>query len=158
MSIPPVPCPNCGLPWPQDATVCPNCGFIHLPLPEWPPQPLGQMPPSALGQMPSSKLPETKLLTGNATGDIWLGLGISVAPLLIIRLLSSSFKSHFFYEPIVALPPILYFVLRRRDPVLARGLGFGVLIGLALILLVIVGVVLLGLGIMAFCAKYVPNH
>jgi hypothetical protein len=151
MSVPPVPCPNCAMPWPADATVCPNCGFIRLPVPDWPPRPLGQVPPSKL---PDPKLPDASLLTGNATSDILLGLGISAAPILIIIGLSFFFRSRSFYELTLALPPVLYFVLRRRYPVLARGLGVGVLIGLALILLFVVGLVLLGLGILAWCSKY----
>ena len=105
-------CPNCGLPWPPEAPVCPNCGYVRPEIPSWPPSPGGQ--PGLSAPTPS------KLVTGSAAGDIFLGLGISLASFLV--------------GIGIVVIPILYFVLRRSYPVLARGLGFGWLAGTALVL------------------------
>lgn len=110
--LPSPPCPNCGLPWPPDAPVCPNCGYVRPEIPSWPPSPGGQ--PGLLA------LPPVKLVTGHATGDIFLGLGISLASFLV--------------GIGIVVMPILYFALRRRYPILARGFGFGWLAGMALLL------------------------
>ena len=110
--VPSPPCPNCGLPWPPEAPVCPNCGYVRPEIPSWPPSPGGQ--PGL------STLPPPKLVTGNATGDMVLGIGIGL----------SSFSVGI---GIIAIP-VLYFVLRRSYPVLVRGLGFGWLAGMALLL------------------------
>ncbi len=115
MSVPPppsVPCPNCGMPWPADAPVCPNCGYVRPDIPSWPP------PPG--GRIGAPSVPYSKLVTGSDTGDILLGLGISLAS--------------FFVGIGIIVMPILYFALRRSYPVLARGLGFGWLTGTALLL------------------------
>ncbi len=106
------PCPNCGLPWLPDAPVCPNCGYVRPEIPSWPPTPGGQPGLAAL--------PPSKLVTGSATGDIFLGLGISLASFLV--------------GIGIVVMPVLYFVLRRSYPILARGLGFGWLAGMALLL------------------------
>ena len=122
MSVPPPqpspPCPNCGLPWPPEAPICPNCGYVRPEIPSWPPSPGGQ--PGLAAPIPS------KLVTGNDTGDVLLGVGISLASLFV-------------GIGIIAMP-ILYFALRRSYPVLARGLGFGWLVGAAA-----------ALGILAIC-------
>jgi hypothetical protein len=122
MSVPPVPCPNCGLPWPPDATVCPNCGFIRSSTASWPP------PPS--GFVPTPLPPVPRLVTGKAWGDVTLGLGISVL-------------SNFLGGLGFLVMPILYFVLRPNFPVLARGIGFGILAGIAL-----------ALGALVWCFAY----
>lgn len=72
------------------------------------------------GQPGLSALPPPKLVTGNAAGDIVLGIGIGL----------SSFAVGI---GIIAMPA-LYFVLRRSYPILARGLGFGWLAGTVLLL------------------------
>jgi len=102
------PCPNCGQLWSENAPACPNCGFLRPAV--WPPVPTGQV--SAAPVPP-------RLATGNATGDLMLGLGISVASWAIFGL---GF----------ILLPILYLSLNSRFPVFARGLGYGWLGGIAL--------------------------
>lgn len=111
--VPSPPCPNCGMPWPPAAPVCPNCGYVRPDIPSWPPPPGGQ---PSLPAMP----PPVKLVTGNAAGDIVLGVGVSLAS--------------FFVGIGILVIPIMYFVLRRPYPVLARGLGFGWLTGAVLLL------------------------
>ena len=110
LAEPSAPCPNCGTPWPENAPACPNCGRLRPAV--WPPAPAGS--PAA------APPPATRLVTRSETGDILLGLGVSVAALLAgIGFL---------------LLPILYFVLKRQTPTFARGLGFGWLAGTALLL------------------------
>lgn len=103
------PCPNCGQAWPENAPACPNCGFLRPAI--WPPTPAGQI--SAAPVPP-------RLLTGNAKGDIWLGLGISLV-------LYAAFGAG------LLLLPILYLILNSRLPIFARGLGYGWLGGIALV-------------------------
>ena len=80
--------------------------------PAWPPPPSGL----AAGPLP----PASRLVTGNATGDVLLGLGVSLLSLLVgVGLVAA---------------PILYFALRRQYPNFGRGLGFGWLVGAALLL------------------------
>ena len=102
------PCPNCGQLWPENAPACPNCGFLRPAV--WPPTPTGQV--SAAPAPP-------RLATGTATGDIALGLGISVISYAIFGLG-------------LVLLPILYLTLNSRFPVFARGLGYGWLGGIGL--------------------------
>ena len=110
--LPSPPCPNCGMPWPPEAPVCPNCGYVRPEIPSWPPSPGGQ--PGLSATLPP------KLATGNATGDIMLGIGVGLASFAVgIGILAA---------------PVLYFVLRGSYPVLARGLGFGWLAGVVLLL------------------------
>ncbi len=71
-----------------------------------------------------------KLVTGKVAGDIFLGLGSGLA-LFCVGIG-------------IVVVPILYFVLRRSRPVLARGLGLGGLTGVALLLMLL-------LGAFAFC-------
>ena len=108
------PCPNCGAPWPPGAGVCPNCGFVR---PAWPP-PAGRVAPAP---------PVPRLITGKAWGDLTLGIGLS-------------FLSNFLAGAGFLLMPVLYFTLKRNYPVFARGIGYGILAGLALLL-----------GAFAFC-------
>lgn len=122
MSVPPPepasselfpPCPNCGQPWPPEVPVCPNCGYLRPAGSSWLPTPGGQ--PATRPRLPS------KLVTGSATGDVLLGLGISA---LTFVSLGIGFL----------VIPILYFLMRRQYPVFARGLGFGWIAGTALLL------------------------
>ena len=117
MSLPPpeplpagpsAPCPNCGQLWPENAPACPNCGFLRPVV--WPPTPTGQV---------SAAPVLSRLITGNAKGDIILGLGISVVSYVIFGLG-------------LVLLPILYLTLNSRFPIFARGLGYGWLGGIAL--------------------------
>ena len=107
-SGPSTPCPNCGQLWPENAPACPNCGFLRPAV--WPPVPTGQV---------SAATAPPRLVTGNAKGDIALGLGISVVSYAIFGLG-------------LVLLPILYLILNSRFPVFARGLGYGWLGGIAL--------------------------
>lgn len=110
MTPPPTHCPNCGTAWPAGVGVCPHCGFIR---PAWPPAPTGQ-------QQPPSPLPP-RLLTAAAWGDLTLGLVIC-------------FGANLCFGLGVVVSPILYIILRPKYPVLARGIGYGILAGVALIL------------------------
>ena len=105
-----IPCPNCGRPWPANAPACPNCGLLRPAV--WPPSPSGSAAPSPV---------PPRLVTGKAAGDIVLGLLLSLLSFALAGLG-------------VVLMPILYFVFQPRFPVFARGIGFGWLTGMALIL------------------------
>ena len=118
MSVPPPPepmsslappCPNCRQPWLENALACPNCGFLRPAV--WPPAPTGQ--PEIRPRSPSN------LITRSVTGDILLGLGVSVVSFIILGIG-------------ILLIPILYLTLRRQYPVFARGMGFGWIAGAAL--------------------------
>ena len=107
-------CPNCGQAWPPGAAVCPHCGFVRPGASAaWPPPPGGLVAPPPP--------PVSKLVTGRAWGDITLGIGLSVVSCFLLGL---GF----------ILMPILYFTLRPKYPVFARGLGYGFLAGVALLL------------------------
>ena len=110
---PSVPCPNCAMPWPGNALVCPNCGYIGPAVPAWP-------PPIAGMEIPFAP-PAPMLVTGKVWGDMTLGI--------VISFLSSNFAGIGYI-----VMPILYFTLRAKYPVFARGIGFGLLPGLVLIL------------------------
>lgn len=112
MSVPPLPCPNCGTDWPQDATVCPHCGYIRPLAPAWPPPPAGLVAP------PPPPVP--RLVTGKVWGDMTLGIGLS-------------FVSNFLACAGFVVMPILYFTLKPNYPVFARGIGYGTLAGLVLL-------------------------
>jgi len=113
MQLNPASCPNCGQPVTPDAKLCPNCGMV-LPAAAWPPAPQG-MPPAP--QIPVTPT----LVTGKAWGDITLGV--------ILSLIACAAGGIGFI-----VMPILYFTLRRQNPVFARGMGFGLLAGIALVL------------------------
>lgn len=113
MSVPTLPCPNCGTAWPPDVNVCPNCGYIRPGLPAWPPPPAGVIAPPPP--------PISKLVTGKAWGDVTLGIGLS-------------FLSNFVACLGLLVMPILYFTLKPNYPTFARGIGFGILAGLVLLL------------------------
>lgn len=115
MSVPPFPCPNCGTPTPPDVTVCPHCGYLRPAAPTWPP------PPGGVGAMAPPPPPVPKLVTGKAWGDLTLGIGISIA-------------SDFFYGLGLIVMPFLYFMLKPNYPALARGIGYGFLASLVLLL------------------------
>ena len=115
MADPTALCPNCRIAWPEGASVCPNCGYVPSPAPSsWPP------PPSIFRGVSQSP-PGPKLLTGKVWGDLTLGIGIS-------------FASNFLYCLGLVIMPILYFMLRANYPVFARGIGYGIVAGLTLLL------------------------
>ncbi len=107
-------CPNCGTLWTPGAAVCPHCGW-QPPGSTWPPAPVGGFVPP-----PPPRLPG-RLLTGRA----WVDLTLGVLATLLSSLLGGLG---------IVVMPILYFVLRPGFPVFARGIGFGLLGVLALIL------------------------
>jgi hypothetical protein len=115
MADPTALCPNCHVAWPEGASVCPHCGYVRSAPSVWPP------PPSQLIGVPHSPPPGPKLVTGKVWGDLTLGIGIS-------------FASNFFYCLGLLVMPILYFMLRANYPVFARGIGFGFVAGLVLLL------------------------
>ena len=109
------PCPNCGSQVGVGTTVCPNCGAVLPPpsaQPAWPPPPGGFPPPQTFA---------LKLVTGSTAGDVILGIVLSFVTCFIggLGLIAS---------------PILYFVLRPTHPMFARGLGYGFLTALVLLL------------------------
>lgn len=110
-------CPNCRAVWPAGAQVCPNCGYIASPGPAaWPPPPSNLVSPS-----PFSQPQGPKLVTGKIWGDIILGMGLS-------------FASNFLACIGLVVMPILYFTLKANYPIFARGIGYGFIAGLALLL------------------------
>ena len=111
-------CPNCRAPWLEGAVICPNCGFVPSTSSSWPPPP-SNFPNPAFVPTPTPTAP--KLVTGKAWGDVTLGIGIS-------------FASNFLYCLGFLVMPILYFTLRANYPVFARGIGYGLIAGLALLL------------------------
>lgn len=113
MSVPTLPCPNCGTAWPPGAAVCPHCGYIRPGVPAWPPPPMGVVAPPTP--------PAPKLVTGKAWGDMTLGIGLS-------------FVSNFLGGAGFIVMPILYFTLRAQYPIFSRGIGYGFLAGLVLLL------------------------
>ncbi len=130
MSVPTFPCPNCGAPWPPEANVCPNCGHI---LPAGPP------PPAGLGAAPP---PAPKLVTGRAWGDLTLGIALSLltlgsAPAVLTLAWDADYG--FGLSGLIAcvgfvVMPVLYFRLRPKYPVFARGIGYGLLASLVVFL------------------------
>lgn len=106
-------CPNCGTVWTPGAAACPHCGW-QPPGASWPPAPNG-------GFVQPPLPPQGRLLTGKAWADITLG---------VVSTLLSSFVGGLG----LVVMPILYFVLRPNFPVFARGIGYGLLGILALIL------------------------
>ena len=115
MSVPILPCPNCGTSWPPEATVCPDCGYIRPSIPAWPP------PPTGPGAVASPPPPAPRLVTGKAWGDVTLGIGLSLV-------------SYFLACAGFLVMPILYLTLKPKYPVFARGIGYGLLVGMALLL------------------------
>ena len=107
-------CPNCGTIWTPGAAACLHCGW-QPPDTAWPPAPTGgfvQPPPPP---------PPGRLLTGRAWADVTLGVLASLLSSLLGGLG-------------LVVMPILYFVLRPGFPVFARGIGYGLLGVMALIL------------------------
>ena len=108
------PCPNCNNPASADAALCPHCGAILPPTAAsavWPPPPSNSPPPAPFVQ---------KLVTASESGDVTLGIGVTVLICIFggIGLVAS---------------PILYFMLRPSAPFFARGIGYGFLVGAALL-------------------------
>ena len=109
MSVPTPTCPNCGASWPSGAAVCPNCGHV---LPAWPPPPAGFV---------AAPPPAPRLVTGKVWGDLALGGGLS-------------FLSGFLALLGFVVMPVLYFTLKPKYPVFARGIGYGLLAALVVVL------------------------
>lgn len=106
-------CPNCGTSVMSKTVLCPQCGMIlHL------------------GQM-------GKLLTGNRTGDIILGV------ILGLILVAS-------YGVGIIVIPILFLTLRGSYVAFARGLGIALMTLLALTGLCILGALVVCFGGLAF--------
>lgn len=149
MSVPTPSCPNCGTAWPPESRFCPLCGFMR-PLPAaWPPPIAGLIAPPLLA---------SQRMTGNAGGDVAVGLGICFAPWPVMMGLSHILGSSIYYSVLLLAPPVLYFVLRPRYPFVARGLGYGFLLSLILTpILLVLGVVLLVLGVLSLCKSSFPN-
>jgi hypothetical protein len=103
------PCDNCGEPVNDDQRICPRCGREQ-------PPPLPVLEGKALSGQEIGRL-----LTGVAWLDIVLGI-VAV------------FGSLFLYGIGLLAAPILYFVLRPRYPIFARGLGYGMLAFAAILL------------------------
>ena len=138
-------CPTCGAAWPPELRFCPLCGTMRLPAKIWP-------PPVAALLAPPPLMPAGQLLTGNAAGDVVLGLGICFAPWPVWIGLNSLFGSSLHGSILLLVPPVLFFTLRPRYPVVSRGLGYGLLLSLILTpILLVLGAILLVLGILSLC-------
>ncbi len=110
-------CPNCGQPIEPERRMCPHCGREQPPMP-----------------VLTGEKPREQLLTRSAGLDVTLGVVTTVLSLL------------FAFVGVFA-PLVLYFVLRGSYPAYARGLGYGLLVTLALflgLLALCIGVVSLG--------------
>jgi len=155
MSVPIPLCPNCGTPWPPGAGICPHCGFLR---PVWPPPPVGFVAPRRTAGPLTGKL-----VTGKAGGDVLLGLAISVSSCLVTLSLMAGYHSllpaSLGWALGLLVAPVLYFVLRPHYPAVARGVGWGVLIGFVVLPLVVVAVlVAVALGILALCSSPNGSH
>ena len=138
-------CPKCGAAWPPELRFCPLCGAMRPPAKIWP-------PPVAALLAPPPLLPAGQLLTGNAVGDVMLGMGVCFAPWLAWIGLNSLFGSSLYGSVFLLVPPVLFFALRPRYPVVSRGLGYGLLLSLILTpILLVLGAILLVLGILSLC-------
>ena len=118
------PCANCGEPVDAEQRICPHCGREQPP-----PLPLlegKRLPGEPMG----------RLLTGMAWLDILLGI-------------IAAFGSLFLWGIGLLAAPILYFVLRPSYPIFARGIGYGML-GFVVILLGLLALCLVALGIASF--------
>ena len=146
MSVPTPPCPNCGLPNPAGAAVCPNCGYTQGRAPSWPPPPTGFIapPPPPVGP----------LLTGKVKGDLALGIGFTVVVYSLTVALAVGLVPGALASPVYGLgffvPLALYFAVRPFYPTLSRGLGRGGLVFLALLFL---GLALTFLGLLIVCSQ-----
>ena len=118
------PCPNCGTLWSSGASVCPHCGYMYSPLAAW--------PPSITGVTPILLPDAAQTVTGKAWGDVTLGLALSLLSILLACIG-------------LIVMPILYFTLKAKYPYFARGLGFGTLAGL---IVMVVGVIALAAGLL----------
>ena len=115
-------------------------------------------PPVAALLAPPPALPGIRLLTGNAVGDVVLGLGICFAPWPVWFGLNSLFGSSLYGSILLLVPPTLFFALRPRYLVVSRGLGYGLLLSLILTpILLVLGVILLVLGVLSLCRPNYPN-
>ena len=138
-------CPKCGAAWPPELRFCPLCGAMRPPAKIWP-------PPVAALLAPPPLLPAGQLLTGNAVGDVMLGMGVCFAPWPAWIGLNSLFGSSLYGSVFLLVPPVLFFALRPRYPVVSRGLGYGLLMSLILTpILLVLGAILLVLGILSLC-------
>jgi hypothetical protein len=132
MVDPTVLCPNCHTAWPEGASVCPHCGYVPSPaLAFWPP------PPSKFQGIPQPP-PGPKLVTGKVWGDVTFGLSLS-------------FLSNFLYCIGFLVMPILYFTLKPKYPAFARGIGFGTLAGLIVLVVGVIISIAVLLGALATC-------
>lgn len=104
-------CPGCGFQLAAPAAYCPNCGTALSRPAAWPP------PPSGFRQIP----PPVRSNSGDQVGGFSAGcvLTLFLGPLYGLGLL---------------LAGIVYLFTRRKSPVFARWVGFGMAAGLALIL------------------------
>lgn len=115
-------------------------------------------PPIAAQPAPPPLLPDARLLTGKAGWDVAVGLGVCFAPWPAWMGLNSVFGFSLYGSALLLVPPALYFVLRPRYPIVARGLGYGLQLSLVLTpILLILGAVLLVLGVLSLCKPNYPN-
>ena len=117
----------------------------------WPP------PIAALIALPPA-LPVSRLLTGNAAGDVIVGIGTCFAPWPAWIALNYVFGSSLYGSVLLLVPPVLFFVLRPRYPAVSRGLGYGLLLSLILTpILLVLGAILLVLGFLSLCKPNYPS-
>ena len=79
-SHPSAACPNCGLPWPPKAIVCPDCGTLR---PAAPPPPSGGFvaPPPSTGAGPWALL---GFPAGACLAALLCGLGLLVIAVIVV--------------------------------------------------------------------------
>lgn len=104
-------CPRCGFRLLGPAPYCPNCGTALNTGGVWPPPPAGYNP-GPIPYPPSA---------GDQAGGFAAGclLTAFLGPLYGIGLIASG---------------LIYFLTRRKQPRFARGLGFGMAVGIAIVL------------------------
>ena len=147
------PCPNCGTPVPPGARLCPNCGQE---LPDvWPPPPEGQARPEP--PLDAWRV-RNEVNSGVAAGclaefALWvicvflMFYGPSKNIFAVFRWLPHVLQTFLadcalFGPPIVAVA-VAHVIQRKTRPYYARGLGYSVLIGVAL-----------SLGLLAICGQF----
>lgn len=143
MSVPTLPCPNCGAHWPTGAAVCPNCGYMALRV----------LPPES----PTTPPPEPPL-TWTGWVAMALGAAASLCAYSLTAALTFGHVPRVPGRPIYALgflaPSALSFVLRFFPPTQRLSIGLSVPVALILLvpLLLFAGIVaLFGLGWLAIC-------
>ena len=144
------PCPHCGQPVAAEKAICPNCG-TSVPA-VWPPPPEGSsLPEPAVDDMQVRREVNAGTSTGCAGQFALWAVTLVLAATAVGRLVSVLLQrlpaalQLRLDEALLFLPAIggmttIYFIVQQRRPHFARGLGYSILVGLAL-----------SLGLIAIC-------